>query len=107
MHGSRGAGPSWTLPGPFPQVPPEGFLYILHGGCAARDYGCNHVLEMATSVASIRALPPPRRPIAVLSDGGIPAVWLRSRLGGRLVAIWARFGRDRSEVEPRSVRDRS
>lgn len=90
---------------PPPQVPPEGFLYVLHGGCAVRDYGCNHVLEMATSVASIRALPPPRRPIAVLSDGGIPAVWLRSRLGSRLVAIWprlwARSVRGRAEIGPR------
>mmetsp|Transcript_31582 Transcript_31582/g.94129 ORF Transcript_31582/g.94129 Transcript_31582/m.94129 type:complete len:484 (-) Transcript_31582:21-1472(-) len=86
---------------PPPQVPPEGFLYVLHGGCAVRDYGCNHVLEMATSVASIRALPPPRRPIAVLSDGGIPAVWLRSRLGVDYVAALSVSGGEAIDDDPR------
>jgi hypothetical protein len=59
----------------------EGFLFILHGGCARPDYSCTHVNELKEAVASLQVLPLGGRPIAVISDGGIPAAHLTKSLG--------------------------
>lgn len=65
---------------PTDNVPREGFVYILHGGCALPDFGCKHVLELREAVGSLRAQRLSGRPIAVLSDGAIPSAWLKSTL---------------------------
>jgi len=80
-------------------APKEGFLFILHGGCARPDYNCTHVLELREAVASLRAQPLGGRPIAVLSDGAIPAAWLRSRLGVTFVQTLTAGNRSATAID--------
>ena len=64
-----------------PTAPPgassarEGFSFIVLGACAMPNYDCLFVREVRDAVAALRAVfvGAQRRPIAVISDGGIPA----------------------------------
>ena len=58
-----------------------GFVFMLLGSCAAPEYACTHVHELKDAIASIRALKlQPERPIAILSDGGLPHDWVWEHL---------------------------
>lgn len=86
----------------------EGFLFIVHGGCARPGYNCTHVLELREAVGSLRAIPIGGRPIAVLSDGAIPASFLTSELGINYVCPLNRQrggARDSLQEDPSPIDD--
>ena len=61
-----------------------GFVFIMLGGCSEPDYACNFVRDIALSITSIRKAYGTRahaRPIAVLTDGGVPPSWILGNLG--------------------------
>lgn len=105
-------------------VPRDGFAYVLYGECPRQylpvtDYprrrdmitpgnrpACRNILEIRTSVESIRALPGLRSlGIGMVSDGQIPRAWLMTHLRHiqnivtvpqmeRMALLWRKLLRD-------------
>ena len=72
-----------------------GFVFMLLGSCTQPEYACTHVHELADAIASIRALKlQPERPIAILSDGGLPHDWVWEHLKPDIVQPLAVEGQE-------------